>query len=261
MNIQVQNIKTLDSLKAVAFDLDGTIYIGNKLVDGVVEVLEYLKERNVKVFYFTNNSEKTRKYIHQKLHKLGLLPEIEAIYSSFYATIEYLKNNMYKKVYCCGSSELKKELTLYRIRCVDDNESPDAVIVGLDQRFNYGKIAVMLNLLRNKECKFIICNRDRSYPVANNILMPSCGAIVSAIEYAAERNADVLIGKPNTYMLELLCRDWDLQYDDILIVGDNYESDIAMANNCKCRSVYISKEKGRKDTLTVESIAEIIKFF
>jgi ribonucleotide monophosphatase NagD (HAD superfamily) len=111
------------------------------------------------------------------------------------------------------------------------------------------------------ECKFIICNRDRTYPVEDNLLMPGCGPIVAALEYATERTADVIIGKPNTYMLELLCRDWKLGNQEILVVGDTYESDIAMANNFGSRSVLIDPSGKKIDgTVTITKILDLIKY-
>jgi 4-nitrophenyl phosphatase len=68
-----------------------------------------------------------------------------------------------------------------------------------------------MNILRKKDCGFIICNRDRTYPVENSKLMPGCGPIAAAIECAVSRQPDVIIGKPETFMLELLCKDWNLR--------------------------------------------------
>jgi HAD superfamily hydrolase (TIGR01450 family) len=250
-----------NKIKAVAFDLDGTLHIGNNIIDGVEETIKFLYERDIKVFYFTNNSSKTREEIFDKLKKLKLPSKISKIYNSAYATGLYLKENGYESVYCCGSEGLLKEIKDSGITCTDGvRDSPQAVVVGLDHSFDLKKMSTALNLLRNMECKFIICNRDRTYPVEDNLLMPGCGPIVAALEYATERTADVVIGKPNTYMLELLCRDWKLGNQEILVVGDTYESDIAMANNFGSRSVLIDPSGKKIDgTVTITKILDLIK--
>ena len=239
----------MEPVKAVAFDLDGTIYVGDTIIKGVFETLNFLKKKNIQVFYFTNNSAKTRKNIHDKLHKLGLNPAINVVYNTTYATAKYLKKNNFRKVYCCGSSGLQEEMISAGMACVNNEESPEAVVVGLDHGFNYEKMTIALNILRKKDCAFIICNRDRTYPVENSKLMPGCGPIAAAIECAASRQPDVIIGKPETFMLELLCKDWNLRNKEILIVGDTFDSDIAMAeaygspsllldmnNECSCKT-------------------------
>lgn len=248
----------MGNIKAVAFDLDGTIYTGNELIDGVIETLRYLKKKDIRVFFFTNNSGKSREDIHRKLEQMNLQPEIQAVYNSAYATGIYLKQNHFKKVYCCGTSGLKDEITRHGITCVDEKESPDAVVVGLDHSFDYVKMTAALNLLRNKDCRFIVCNKDRNYPVENSRLMPGCGAIVAAIERAADRQADIVIGKPETFMLDLLCGDWHLQNRDILVVGDTFDSDIAMADAYGAPSLLLDADNTfAGDTKKIRKLIEI----
>jgi len=248
----------VEFIKAIAFDLDGTIYVGDKLVDGVIEVLNYLKKKDIQVFYFTNNSSKTRKNIHQKLQKTNLHTDLETVYNSAYAAGIYLKEYNFTKVYCCGSAELQEEIISSGIECVNDEDLPEAVVVGLDHGFNYEKMAAALNLLKNKDCRLIVCNKDRNYPVENSILMPGCGAIVSAIEFAAKRQADVIIGKPETFMLDLLCKDWNFLNEDILIVGDTFDSDIAMADTYRSPSLLLDydNEFANRER-TIKSIIEV----
>lgn len=242
----------------MAFDLDGTIYIGDELIDGVIETLSYLKEKNIRVFFFTNNSGKSREDIHRKLEQMNLQPERQAVYNSAYATSIYLKQNHFKKVYCCGASGLKYEITRHSITCVSEKEHPQAVVVGLDHSFDYVKMTAALNLLQNKDCRFIVCNKDRNYPVENSWLMPGCGAIVAAIEHAADRQADVIIGKPETFMLDLLCGDWHLQSMEILVVGDTFDSDIAMANAYGAPSLLLDADNTFKgDTKRIRKLIEI----
>ena len=251
----------MELIKAVAFDLDGTIYVGDKLVGGVIEVLNYLKKKDIQVFYFTNNSSKTRKNIHQKLQKMNLHTDLETIYNSAYAVGIYLKNNNFKKVYCCGSAELREGIISSGIECVNDKEFPEAVVVGLDHDFNYNRMTVALNFLRQKDCRFIICNRDRTYPVENSRLMPGCGPIVAALEYATGRQADVIIGKPETFMLDLLCKDWNLLSEEILIVGDTFDSDIAMADTYRSPSLLLDYDNEFADRArTIKSIIEVINY-
>ncbi|MFP4467301.1 MAG: HAD-IIA family hydrolase, partial [Candidatus Goldiibacteriota bacterium] len=216
-----------NEIKAVALDLDGTVYTGSTPVEGAVETVKKILEKGIKIFYFTNNSVKTRKEICDKLLKMGLPAEEEMVYNSAYASGRYLKEKEYKSVYCCGSKGLEAEILKSGVDCV--TEMPEAVIVGLDETFDYNKMSFALNLLRNEKCLLAACNRDRSYPVEDGRILPGCGPIIAALENACGRSADVVVGKPETYMLEILCGDHRLKAKDILVVGDTYESDIVMA--------------------------------
>ena len=58
--------------KAFIFDMDGVIYRGGRLIEGVTAVVSWLRETN-KVFRFlTNNSRDTPSYLKEKLTKLGV---------------------------------------------------------------------------------------------------------------------------------------------------------------------------------------------
>ncbi|PKL92478.1 MAG: HAD family hydrolase [Candidatus Goldiibacteriota bacterium HGW-Goldbacteria-1] len=245
-----------ENIKAVAFDLDGTIYVGDSLVPGASELTGYLKNKGIDVFYFTNNSTKTRNQIFEKLQKLGLSVEINVVYSSAYAAGLYLKEKGYSAVYCCGSKGLRNEIEANGTECVNDGSKKiQAVVVGLDNTFDYQKMTNGLNLLRGDDCKFIVCNKDRTYPVEGGVLMPGCGPIVAALENASGRTPDVIIGKPETYMLELLCRDWKMEPKQVLVVGDTYDSDIAMAKKAGAEAVFITGNDGRDDVISITSIS------
>lgn len=252
----------IHGVKAVAFDLDGTIYQGNKMMDGVIELIDFLKRKCIKIFYFTNNSTKTRSEIFEKLSKMGLKLSIKDVYNSAYSTAVYVKNNKLNDVYCIGSKGLVKELTSKKVRITEDEEKVRAVIIGLDVKFDYNKISKALNILR-RGCKLIVCNKDRDYPVEGGRLMPGSGPIVSAIEYIRGKEADYMVGKPNTYMIELLANEHKLENNEILVVGDSYDSDIEMAKKYNCLSILISKEvePDIKDTLFVKNIIDIQQLF
>ena len=251
------------TIKAIAFDLDGTIYYGNRLVEGVLDLFNFLKEKNIKIFYFTNNSRKSRREIYEKLLHMGIELKLQEIYNSASATALYLGEHNIKHVYCLGSGGLVEELTAHHIYISDNPEEVQALVIGLHHNFDYAGLAKAINIVIKSKCKIIACNRDRTYPVEDNKLMPGCGAIVAAVEESLNRKIDFLAGKPGTYMIEMLAKDWNLQRNEIMIVGDSMETDIEMAIRYGCPSVLISHEKSFDvhNTTVLENILLIKKFF
>ena len=55
-------------MSTIATDLDGTIYLNNQIIPGVVDSFYELDEFNLKVIFITNNSSQTPEEIS---HKLG----------------------------------------------------------------------------------------------------------------------------------------------------------------------------------------------
>lgn len=247
------------NIKAVAFDLDGTIYLGDKIIDGVIGLIKYLEDKSLNIFYFTNNSMKTREEIYNKLRKMGISLSLDKVYSSSYATARYLKEECINDVYCIGSAGLVIEIKNIGINVTDDEKKAKALVLGLDRDFNYLKLSKALNAIQNG-CLVIACNRDKIFPIENNKLMPGSGPIISAVECLYGKEVDYIVGKPNTYMIKMLSEEWGLSSQQILVVGDSYSSDIEMAKRFRCPSVLISREK-HLDTIVVGDISEMRNMF
>ena len=134
-----------------------------------------------------------------------------------------------------GSNDLINDYISLGIHVVEP-EQASFVVVGLDFSFSYAKIAGALLAIENG-AKLIVANRDASFPAENNKRLPGCGAMTGAIVGATAHEPDFIAGKPNTYMLEALCEEWNLIASEICVVGDSIESDIEMANRFHCSSI------------------------
>ena len=248
-----------ENIKLFAFDLDGTLYLGDNVIDGAVKLINMLREK-YKVVFFTNNSTKSSEQICQKLNKLLIKCDLNEVYNSATATAEYLKESNIDNIYVIGSKEFSQELYKHGITVVD-NSTAKNLVVGLDFDFNYNKIAVALSVL-NKGGQFIVCNEDKSFPIENNKFLPGAGAMVGAISMAANRIPDFVVGKPNAYILNNIAKDFDVKYNQIIVVGDSYESDIQMALNNSSEAILINKNVSitTKNVLTAKNINELLSY-
>lgn len=248
-------------IKVFAFDLDGTIYKGNTIIDGAADLIKLITDIGMNVIYFTNSSTRTREQVINKLGGMGLVASLNEVYTSAYATAVYATEKSFEKVWCIGTDGLKRELEVSGIQTTKEVSDADALIIGLDPEFNYSKLAEIMPF-RDNACPIIACNRDSSYPVENGRFLPGCGPIVAAVEDALGRNADCVTGKPSTYMLGLLTTDWNYINSDIVVVGDSYDSDIQMANRYGCRSFLISSETNQcvNGTTVVQKISDIRQY-
>ena len=228
-------MNNMNNVTAFAFDLDGTLYYGNRAVEGAVKTVTSIINAGYQVFYFTNNSAKTKEGIVGKLSALGFNSTLINTYTASYACARYLLEHKIKSVYVIGSCELIKDFEFLGIEVVNA-EKASSVVVGLDFTFSYEKITEALQAIENG-AKLIVANVDASFPSESRKLFPGCGAMVGAIIGATGHDPDFIVGKPNTYMLELLCKDWALSSSEICVIGDSLESDIEMANRFNCSSI------------------------
>lgn len=241
--------KTFFNIKCVIFDLDGTLYLGDKLIDGANELITAVRKQNKQILFVTNNSAKTRVQIYERLKTMELDVQLDEVMNSCYAVAKYLKDNDYSQIYCLGTKDFEDEISNMGIDA--KSKMPEAIVIGYDPEFNYNKLEEAIGVF-HKDCKIFAANKERTYPRHNGIITPGTGPAVKAFEHAVNKETELLIGKPSTFMLELITKGSGLNPDEILIIGDTYESDIAMANSFGSSSILIwNKEDRDFDNCTV----------
>ena len=83
--------QALKNVKLFALDMDGTVYLGNGLIDGALEFIEELREQGKDFIFITNNSSRVASFYKDKLAKMGCFVEEDRIITSGDVTIKYLK--------------------------------------------------------------------------------------------------------------------------------------------------------------------------
>lgn len=248
----------LNDIDVVMFDLDGTVYYGSKIIVGANETIRFFRSKGKRVLFTTNNSTKTRKQIFERLKNMGVDCTLDEIVTSGYLAAEYVKSNELDDIYILGSENLVEEFQNVGITTKQD-ESAKNLLIGYDPHMTYEDLVEALQVAIHAKC-IIACNKERTFPGEGARLMPGCGAMTAPIEWCANRPCDLVIGKPNTFMVKYVSEKNNVSKKRILIIGDTYESDIQMANNAGAKSILISNEQ-KPDTITVKSIAYIPALF
>lgn len=248
----------INSFDVVLFDLDGTIYYGNKIIEGANETISFFRKKGKKIYFTTNNSTKTRKQIYERLINMGVDCNIhEVVTSGFLAAINAKKHFM-EDIYIFGSENLISEFEEVGVP-VNQNENAKNLLIGYDPNFTYEGLTKALQVALHANC-IMACNKEKVYPGEGGRLMPGCGAMTAPIEWCANRPCDFIIGKPNTLMIDLLTDIEKISANRFLVIGDTYESDIIMANCSGSKSILISK-RDNPNALTVKKISDIINLF
>ena len=95
-------------VKYYVADLDGTVYLGNELIDGAKEFFDLVKENGKDFYFLTNNSSNNSKVCLEKLVKMNFPVPEEKIIISTHVAINYIKKNYPgKSVYLIGNSRLR----------------------------------------------------------------------------------------------------------------------------------------------------------
>lgn len=209
--------------KGYLIDLDGTIYLGDKPIEAGKRFVDRLKEKNIPFLFVTNNTTKTPSVVKKRLQdSFDIDVSADTIYTASLATVDYMNDKgLGKRVYVIGEEGLKE--AIFSSGFVLDEEHPDYVVVALDTELTYEKLAVA-TLAIQKGAHFIGTNPDKNIPTHRG-LMPGAGSLITAIETATQKSA-TYIGKPEAIMMEKALNRLNLAANEVMMVGDNYETDI-----------------------------------
>lgn len=222
MNITKKDLEYLQSKKAFISDMDGVIYHGNKILDGVAEFINWLIDNNKRFVFLTNSPEKTPHELSMKLERMGLTVSADHFYTSAMATAEFLHSQRPGcTAYVIGEAALSKALYDKRIYMNDVN--PDYVVVGETRTYSFEKIEKAIELV-NKGAKLIGTNPDVTGPTERGV-MPATGSLIAPIEIATNKKA-YFVGKPNPLMLRHGLKMIGCHSEEIAFIGDRMDTDI-----------------------------------
>lgn len=226
----------IEGIRCFALDMDGTVYLGEKWIDGALEFLKRVEESGREYVFITNNSSKNPSVYVEKLHRMGLNVGEEKIITSGQAAICYLQEHFSgKKVFLLGNTMLCEQFGQAGI--VLEDENPDVVVTAFDTSLNYDKMCKACDFVRSG-LPYIATHPDYNCPTENGFI-PDIGAIHEFIHASAFRYPDCIIGKPNSYIVDYLVTRVGVKRNEIVMIGDRLYTDIAAGVNNGLKSILV----------------------
>ncbi|MFH5182030.1 HAD-IIA family hydrolase [Paenibacillus sp. TAB 01] len=226
-------------MRGYVFDLDGTIYLGDKMIEGAAEVIRVLRERGDRVVFLSNKPIATRQSYAEKLTKMGIPTQVEDVLNSSLIVARYLKKRVQSgdRVFVIGEAPIHDELREHGISLTDDCEKPDYVVLSWDRQFTYDKLNIVYQAAMNGS-KIIASNPDATCPLDSGQI-PDTGTFIAALEAATGKSIDLVAGKPSLIAAEAAVEHLGLSYADCFMIGDRLETDIRMGNEAGMASVLV----------------------
>lgn len=215
-------MKNILSKTGFICDMDGVIYHGDRILDGVAEFVNWMLENDKKFVFLTNSPERTPHELSMKLERMGLSVSPEHFYTSAMATAEFLHTQSPGcTAYVIGEAALSKALYDKKIYMNDIN--PDYIVIGETRTYCFEKLEKAIALV-NRGAKLIGTNPD-TVGVTENGIMPATGSLVAPIEISTGKKA-YFVGKPNPLMLRHGLKMLGCHSNDIAFIGDRMDTDI-----------------------------------
>ena len=248
------------------FDLDGTVYLGEKLIPGADHTILTLKNAGKKVIFLSNKPLFNRREYARKLTKMGIPTSASEVINSSYVMARYLlQKSPGTKIYVIGEPSIIDELNAAGFRLTENPQEVKYVIVAFDRTFTYEKLNIAFQAIK-RGAHFIATNPDRTCPYEDGEI-PDCAGMIGAVEAVTGQKVEVIVGKPSSIMVEVILNAMKLRPQDCLIIGDRLSTDIAMGKNSGIHTALVLtgvtnladlKKAKIKPDYVFESIAELL---
>ena len=235
----MDKVETIKRIKLYLFDMDGTLYLGSRLYDFTIELLQEIRRTGGKYLFITNNSSKSVNDYVKKLAGMGIQATREDFMTSSQATAYYLhKHHEGKTLYVCGTESLKEELRSEGFKVTTNLEEVECIVMGFDTELTFQKLHdVSYLLLTQPDLPYIATNPDLVCPTEFGSV-PDCGSVCIGIKNATGKEP-IVIGKPSPLMPQLAMDKLGIAPDQTCVVGDRIYTDVRSGLNAGCVGILV----------------------
>ena len=238
----------ISNKKLFLMDMDGTIYIDDRLLDGAAEFIGRVRAKGRAVFLTNNSSRGIDAYL-AKMERLGIPATRDDFLTSVDATVYYLEEHFGpgaggKTIYVMGTESFKGQLRDAGFRVTENPEDkPEIVLLGFDRELTYKKLEDVSRLLsENPDLPYFAANPDWVCP-AEFGYVPDCGSMAEMLWHATGRKP-IFMGKPEPLMAELAMKRFGYSKEETLIMGDRIYTDIACGVNAGVDTAFLLSGEG-----------------
>lgn len=257
----------LRAKKLFVFDMDGTIYLGNKVFDFAIRFIDHLRANGYRVLFFTNNASHTTEFYMGKLSRLGFSPRADEIMTSGDVTVEFLRRHRAgKSVYLVGTPELVEHFGASGIPMLTGCEKrADIVVTSFDTTLTYEKLDSACRFVRGG-AEYLSTHPDYNCPTETGFI-PDSGAIAAFVT-ASTGVKPTYFGKPYAETVQMICEATGVEKQDICIFGDRLYTDIALGKKHGVTAILVltgetqqsdvdAAQPGERPDMTFASLAEV----
>lgn len=249
-------------IRSLILDMDGVLWRADAPIGNLPAIFERIRARGLTVAFATNNGTKTPEQYVARLARFGVNAEPWQVLTSSLVIADLLGRRLPAggPVFAIGEEGLMTALMEkgFKPLSPDEAEKAQAVIIGVDRQINFRKMCEAA-LLVGQGVPFYATNPDKSFPTPRGVI-PGAGAWASVI-ITATTVVPIYAGKPSPALIELACRRLGTAKDEVLVVGDRLDTDIAAGQAAGCPVAHVlsgisSREAAEGWRPQIEIIAE-----
>ena len=220
----------LDKLAKVRcwlLDMDGTVSLEDDALPGAANFFEAIADSQF--IFLTNNSSRHADYYVERMRRLGFDVDRSKMLTSTDALILYLRNTGKQRLFAVGTPDFERALMEADFELIRNRaEQTDMVVIGFDTSLTYEKVDIACDLIRGGT-PWAGANPDFVCPLADGKVLPDCGAIMAMVRACTDTEPQIVIGKPETAMVDMVMADRGFGKEELAMVGDRLYTDLELA--------------------------------
>jgi NagD protein len=222
-----------------AFDLDGTVYLGDRLLPGAAETIAAIHAGGGRVVFVTNKPLESAADYAAKLTRLGVAASEADVVTALDSVLLYLgERHPGARLFPVAEPLAERTLAEAGYPVVSDPAQAEVVVVSFDRTFDYAKLEAAYRAVRHHGAAIIATNPDPYCPTPDGGL-PDCAAMLAAVQACTGQRAEAVLGKPSETMGRALLERLGSAPGDAALVGDRLATDVAMGQRVGMAGVLV----------------------
>ncbi len=219
-------------------DVDGTVVRGDDPIPGAPTGYRRLVETGTETLFVSNNPTKAPPAYVDRLGTAGYDVPADRVITAGTVTTRYLRrHHADDDLLVVGAPGLFEQFADAGLSTTTDVDRADALVASIDREFNYDDLCTALWALE-RDVPFIGTDPDLVIPAPERDV-PGSGAVIRAIAAVADRDPDVVLGKPSDPAVEIVRDRLPYPPEECLVVGDRLDTDIALGERAGMTTVLV----------------------
>jgi phospholysine phosphohistidine inorganic pyrophosphate phosphatase len=243
-------------MRAILFDLDGVIYLGDTPIPGAAEALRWVRDLGIPHRFVTNTTSRPRAHVGDKLRAMGIEVEDRLILTPPVAACEWLRRQGARYLALFTAPATRAEFAGFKALPETREEGADAVILGdMGEAWDFPTLNRAFRLLMAEPRPHLVALGTTRYWRAEDGLRLDTGPFVAALKEASGATP-VVLGKPAAPFFEAALAMLGTPPSETLMIGDDIRGDIHGAQAAGLKGALVRTGKFRPEDLRLGGLPD-----
>jgi HAD superfamily hydrolase (TIGR01458 family) len=231
--------------RAVLLDIDGVLTVSWSPLPGAPEAISWLRRQHVDLRLLTNTSSRSRSQIAQLLKDEGMEVRESEIVTAVSSAARHLAEK-YPGRGCFVVNEGALDADLEGVEIVAADSAGVVLLGGAGPSIGYVEMNAAFRLAM-EGIPLVALHRNTRYEAADGPAL-DMGAFIAGLQLAASIEIPI-VGKPAPSFFRAAIADLDVDPGDVVMVGDDMDSDVLGSQAVGMRGVLVKTGKFRPSDL------------